>query len=77
MKIDHETILRFPALLTCREFRLRQRHGFLCHLNRAQYDPKLPNYVSPSQLIEKSEVHFAGQVAKSNVTEFNAFCKTL
>nr|CAG4641991.1 EOG090X0C5Y [Eurycercus lamellatus] len=77
IKLDHETIIQFPRVLTCRVFRLRQRHEFLQYMNRNQYDPKLPNYVSPLQIISDSDISFAVQVAKSSIQSFNDFCKTL
>ena len=77
VKMDHELILQFPGLLTCRQFRIKQRHEFLRHLGRIQYDPKLTNYTSPLSLIEDSDAHFAVNIAKSSVQEFNDFCKTL
>jgi hypothetical protein len=77
VKMDHETMLQFPGVLTCRSFRVKQRHGYLCYLNRAQYDPKLPNYVSPLKLISDSDSNFAVHVAKASVQEFNDFCKTV
>lgn len=77
VKMNHETILQYPGVLTCREFRLKQRHEFLLHLNRAQYDPKMPNYVSPYDLVSKSDSSFAANIAKSSVVVFNDFCKTL
>lgn len=77
MKMDHETLLRFPAVLTCRGFRIKQRHEFLCHLNRAQYDPKLPRYVNPLQIISDTDAYFAVHVARSSIQDFNDFCKTM
>lgn len=77
VKMEHESILQFPSVLTCRDFRIKQRHEFLVHLKRAQYDAKLPNYISPLQLIRESDAHFAVSVAKSSVQEFNDFCKTM
>ncbi|XP_057376565.1 transcription termination factor 3, mitochondrial-like [Daphnia carinata] len=77
MKMDHESVLRFPAALTCRGFRIKQRHEFLCHLNRAQYDPKLPRYVSLLQIISDSDAHFAVNIARSSIQDFNDFCKTM
>nr|CAG4636464.1 EOG090X0C5Y [Eubosmina coregoni] len=77
IKMSHETILKFPAVLTCRDFRMKQRHEFLRHLNRDQYDPNLSNYVSPIALIKDTDAHFAVHVAKSSITLFNQFCKTM
>lgn len=75
--MDHTTILTFPSVLTTRGFRLRQRHEFLRHLNRDQYDPKMPNYVSPLDLIRDTDANFATIVAKSSADLFNQFCKTM
>nr|CAG4650434.1 EOG090X0C5Y [Sida crystallina] len=77
IKMDHDTIVTFPAVLTCRDFRLRERHQFLRFLGRHQYNPKEPNYVSPLDLIRGTDAVFACNVAKSSVLEFNDFCKTL
>ena len=77
VKLNHGMIAAFPAVLTCRDFIVRQRHQFLRFVKRDQYDPKMPNYVSPLDLISGTDAHFAERVAKSNVLEFNDFCKTL
>nr|CAG4637305.1 EOG090X0C5Y [Ceriodaphnia reticulata] len=77
IKMDHELMLQFPALLTCRQFRIKQRHEFLCHLGRAQYNQNLANYVNPLHLIEDTDAHFAVTIAKSSIQDFNDFCKTL
>lgn len=77
VQMSHETIVQFPSVLLCREFRLKQRHEFLVHLGRAQYNPKKPNYVSPLELIRNADAHFSVYVAKSSVQEFNEFCKSL
>jgi len=77
VKMKHDTILAFPAVLTCREHRLRHRSEFLRHLERDQYDPKKENYVSPLDLISSSDAHFASHVAKSSLQHFTDFCKTM
>lgn len=77
MGLSHEVIVEFPAVLTCREFRLRARHQFLQFLGRAQYDPTVPRYVSPLQIIRDSNVAFSVTVAGSDFATFNNFCKTL
>nr|CAG4638695.1 EOG090X0C5Y [Cyclestheria hislopi] len=77
MKLNHETILKFPAILTCRDFRLKQRHQYLCFRNRNQYDPCKENYVSPLDIIRGSDADFCLQVAHSSVIDYNNFCKTL
>jgi len=77
VKMKHETILTFPAVLTCREHKLRHRNEFLRHLERDQYDPTKENYVSPLDLISASDSHFASHVAKSSLQHFIDFCKTM
>lgn len=77
IKMNHETILAFPAVLTCREHRLHQRNEYLRHLERDQYDPKKPNYVSPLDLISSNDSHFASYVAKTSLQHFTDFCKTM
>nr|CAG4647351.1 EOG090X0C5Y [Megafenestra aurita] len=77
MKLDHESIMRFPGVLSCRNFKIKQRHEFLIHLNRAQSNPKLPNYISPLDIVKDSDANFAVYTAKSSIQLFNDFCKTL
>ena len=77
MKMDHETILNFPAVLSSREFRIKQRHEFLQYLNRAQYNPQLENYINPLEIIRGTDSHFAVSVAKSSIAEFKDFCKIM
>lgn len=77
MKISHESILKNLGVLTCRDRKLKQRHEFLVKLKRDQFDPTKPNYISLLDLVKGSDVHFATEVAKSTINEFNLFLKTL
>lgn len=77
MGIPLESIAKVPEVLTCRFFRIRQRHEFLVALGRAQYDAKAPNYVSLEMLFSGDDSQFAVSVAKSSVQAYNAFLKTL
>lgn len=77
MKISPQLIVQWPEVLTCREFRIKQRHLFLKILGRAQYDPKLPNYISLLTLVGGTDADFAVDIAKSSLQAFNAFLKTL
>nr|CAG4641154.1 EOG090X0C5Y [Eulimnadia texana] len=77
MNLSHETILQFPQVLDCREFRLRQRHLYLEFLSKCQYDPQRENYVSPLALVAGSDAEFCENVAKTPVQHFNSFLKTL
>ncbi|GIY90178.1 transcription termination factor 3, mitochondrial [Caerostris darwini] len=77
MGISHETILKFPEVFTRREFILKQRHFYLVHLDRAQYDPEQPLYVSLHDLATLSDSEFCKKCAKTSVTAFYEFLKTL
>lgn len=77
MEIPLEMIVEFPEVLTCRDFRIKQRYLFLKSLNKLQFDPKKPLYISLLDIISGSDAHFSAVVAKSSVQTFNAFLKTL
>ncbi|XP_075211547.1 mitochondrial transcription termination factor 3 [Lycorma delicatula] len=77
MKLSHELISSQPEVLTCRVFRLQQRHKFLESLGRAQFNPTQPGYVSLKSLISGDDSEFCRDVAKSAVSVFNMFQKTL
>jgi mTERF domain-containing protein len=77
MKIPLETIVKVPQILTCREFRIRQRHQFLEKLQKTQFDPKKPNYTSLISLVSGSDADFATEVAGSSIHAFNAFLKSM
>lgn len=77
MGIPLETIVNIPEVLTCRQFRIKQRYLFLKSLNKLQFDPKKPLYISLLDLISGSDAHFSTEVAKSSIQAFNAFLKTL
>ncbi|KRT78288.1 hypothetical protein AMK59_7401 [Oryctes borbonicus] len=77
MNIPQQMITEWPEVLTCREFRIKQRHLFLEALGKVQYDPKLPNYISLLSLVSGKDSEFAVDIAKSSLQAFNAFLKTL
>lgn len=76
IKISHESILKQPSVLGCRLYRMKQRHEFLQSLNKAQYEPKQPGYVSLVSLITGTDVDFCKNVAKTSVETFNTFLKS-
>ncbi|XP_046685781.1 transcription termination factor 3, mitochondrial-like [Homalodisca vitripennis] len=77
MEISHEQILQQPSVLLFRNFIVKQRHEFLKTLGKAQYDPKLPGYISLDTLIQgSSDVDFCTNVAKISIDVFNAYLKT-
>ncbi|RZC36136.1 mTERF domain-containing protein 1, mitochondrial [Asbolus verrucosus] len=77
MNIPLETIVQMPQVLTCREFRIKQRHMFLEKLNKIQFDPKKPNYISLTTLVSGNDSHFASEIAGSTIQAFNAFLKSI
>ncbi|KFB51274.1 AGAP012143-PA-like protein [Anopheles sinensis] len=77
MKISHEDILKTPDLLLTRDFRIKQRHGFLKFLGKVQYDPRKELYIPLKSLAEGTDEEFVTEIAKSNMECFNRFLKTL
>ncbi|XP_066157049.1 transcription termination factor 3, mitochondrial [Euwallacea fornicatus] len=77
MDIPYECLLNFPGALSCRATRLKQRHQFLVKLRRDQFNPRKPNYISLDSMVKGTDMHFAIEVAKSTIEEFNLFLKTL
>lgn len=77
MKIPLELMVKMPEVLTCRDFRLRQRHSYLEKLGRAQYNPREPNYISPSSVVKGDDAEFCENLCKTSVHAYNTFLKTL
>ncbi|XP_026738560.1 transcription termination factor 3, mitochondrial [Trichoplusia ni] len=77
MQISHKTILKYPEVLFCRNFKIKQRHQFLLKLGRAQYDPKKENFISIKSLVLDTDAEFCNNIAKCSVSDFNLFLKTL
>lgn len=76
MQLTHKDLLLYPEIFQTRLFKLKQRHDFLVHLGRNQYDPKLELYVSPSALVTSSNREFVENIAKSCMEEYDKFLKT-
>ncbi|XP_058461655.1 transcription termination factor 3, mitochondrial [Malaya genurostris] len=77
MLVSHSDILKTPEILQARDHRIKQRHGFLKFLGKAQYDPRKELYVSLKSLVEGTDEEFAFYVAKSNISCYNDYLKTL
>ncbi|XP_076037453.1 mitochondrial transcription termination factor 3 [Oratosquilla oratoria] len=77
MGITHDQLSQYPQVLRTRDMRLKQRHGFLMHLGRSQYDPTKVGYVSMHALISGTDVEFCKDVAKCSVHEYNEYLLTL
>lgn len=77
MKISADSIIKWPNILSTRTNIIRQRHLFLKHLGRDQFDPKKTNFVSLKTLVTGTDVDFCQNIAKTTVSEYNTFLKTL
>lgn len=75
--LSHETIVRFPKLITGPKFDIRHRFMYLKKLKRNQFDPKLPLYVSPSALYSGSDEKFCKIHAKTCVNDYKLFLRSL
>lgn len=77
MKIDNDRLLMEPQILETRLFRIRERHGFLESIGRAQYDPKIELYISLDALCKYSDEEFAEKVARRPYAEYDRYLRTL
>nr|CAD7427440.1 unnamed protein product [Timema monikensis] len=77
MKLPHERITLHPQVLGSRLFRIKQRHLFLKSLDRAQYDPLKPGYISLDRLVAGTDAEFCERVANTSTEMFNMFLKTI
>ncbi|XP_029634378.1 transcription termination factor 3, mitochondrial isoform X1 [Octopus sinensis] len=77
MGLNHVQLVQWPGIFRTRLFKIKERHQFLKHLKRNQYDPCKENYVSLKALVTKTDKEFCTTVAKSSAAEFNQFLKTL
>lgn len=77
MFLTNDDILEFPEILIARLYRLKERHGFLRSIGRAQYNPKLDLYVSPRDVVVLNNSDFALNAAKSTPRKFDEYLRTL
>lgn len=77
MKIDNNQLLLTPHILEQRLFRIKERHGFLKKIGRAQYNPKLPLYISIDELCKGTDEQFAEELAKRSYDEYDRYLRTL
>jgi len=76
-KISHSTLAKFPATLLAPWIETRSRLKFLQSLGRDQFDPVLPNYVSPELLTDLSDQTFCERAARCNLVLYEDFQRTL
>jgi hypothetical protein len=76
MNIPHKQMTQWPQIFRTRLSILKQRHGFLEKIGRAQYNPTKENYVSLHKLVG-NDVTFCKETAKRPSAEFNDYLKSL
>ncbi|KAI1902520.1 hypothetical protein AGOR_G00045600 [Albula goreensis] len=77
MAVPHMLIVKFPQVLNTSLLRIKERHLFLQHLGKAQYDPTLPGYISLDQLAALPDPAFCAQLAAASLEDFELFQKML
>lgn len=77
MKIGNNQIVMDPLILTKRINRIKERHGFLKKIGRAQYNPKLPLFVSLTAMCTGQDPDFCENIAKRPYEEFDEYLRTL
>lgn len=77
MGIPHHLITKFPQAFNAKFLRIKDRHLFLQHVGRAQYDPSQPNYIPLDKLVATPDDVFCVTLAKAMLSDFETFQKTL
>lgn len=77
MHIDNEMLVRQPKILRTRLFKIKQRHGFLHSIGKAQYDPARDLYIAIDNLVVGTDEAFVENIAKVPYIEFDAYLRTL
>jgi len=75
--ITLEAMAVYPLSLRCQIQSVRPRHEFLKKLQKAQYNPDLPNYISLRKLLHPDDKYFAEEVCRVVVDSYERFLKTL
>lgn len=76
-KLSHHEIAFYPPILYAPLIVIKSRFAFLKHLDRVQFDPTKPNYVTLKSLAERDDKEFCRRTAKTSIDEYNKFLKTL
>lgn len=77
MNISNELILRSPDILLTKTFKIKERHGYLKSIGRAQYDPNLDLYISLDAIATTNNEDFATNVVKTSLQDFENYLRTL
>ena len=76
-KLKHEDIAAYPQILTESLLLLKSRYSYLKHLNRLQFDPTEPNYVSLKSMADNNDEYFCKRVAKTSLDEYKKFLRSV
>lgn len=77
MNLSHARLIQSPEIFYCRKRRLEQRHGYLLHLKRAQYNPTKDLFVSFKRLSEGNDEEFAVNIARTTYQDFEQYLRSL
>jgi len=78
MMIPHQSLVKFPHLLTIPLIIVKQRHKFLKTIDKAVYDPLEAGYTSLTAFTgEFSDERFATEIARVDYETYRDFLKTL
>lgn len=73
--LSHETICKFPKLLTGPVLEIKHRFAYLKKLNRNQFNPNEPLYVPPNALYSVDDEKFCQDFAKTSLDDFKLFLR--
>ena len=76
-KLTPDDIVFYPPVLKVSLIMLKSRYAYLKYLDRVQFDPSKPNYVSLKQLVEPDDEVFCEKTAKTSLNEYKKFLKTV
>lgn len=74
--LSHETIVKFPKLITGPINEMENRFRYLQKLKRDQFDPSKPLYVPPNALYSMSDEDFCFKHAKTSLDDYILFTKS-
>lgn len=77
MKISNSQLVQTPQILKSRLFRVKERHGFLKKIGRAQYNTKLELYISLDDLVNGNDEEFMMNIVKRPYEEYDRYLRTL
>ena len=77
VKLTNEQIASYVPILQVPLVLIKTRYAFLKHLDRVQFDPTKPNFISIKNMIEHDEFIFLEKYAKAKTADYQKFLKTI